>query len=158
MNMRKLFQLFSGILLCCLIIFLYQNRKEVDVEEKNNEPQIEVTPQEKPIPAKDRFSVVKMLDLSDSSRENIIDANGNDLVIGELYLQSKTNLKLYPISNTLSIYQEVDYSLAVDNKEETSIKVRGEHGFFFIQGLVLLPEVGKEIILDSSDHYQMVMN
>jgi hypothetical protein len=36
--------------------------------------------------------------------------------------------------------------------------VRGVNGFFFIQGLILLPEAGKEIILDSLNHYQMVMN
>jgi len=156
MNMKKLLHWLSAIFFCCLVIFLYQNRKG-EPEEKVVETQEEFAPEEKSIPAKERFSIVRMSDLADSSKEEIVDANGNELMIGALYLQSKKDLKLYPISDTLGIYQEVEYALAIDNKEMANIKVRGNNGFFFIQGLVLLPG-GKEVILDSSNHYQMVMN
>lgn len=158
MNMRKLFSLLSAIFLCCLMIFLYQNRKENVEIPVSIKPQVEDIQEKKLISAKERFAIVKMLDLSDSSKADVVDALGNDVVIGALYLQSKSDLKLHLIPDTLNIYQEADYALAIDNKEERCIKVRGKNGFFFIQGLILLPEVGKEIILDSSDHYQMVMN
>lgn len=158
MNTKKLFSLLSAIFLCCLIIFLYQNRKENVETPVSIEPQVGEASEKKPTPVKERFTIVKMLDLSDSSKADVVDADGNELMIGALYLQSKSDLKLHLIPDTLSIYQEADYALAIDNKEEGSIKVRGNDGFFFIQGLILLPEVGKEIILDSLDHYQMVMN
>lgn len=158
MEARRLLYWFSAFLLLCLMAFLYQTSKD-DAEKKPIiESQIEITPKEKPIPAKDRFSIVMMSDIVDSSNSDIVDVNGDELVIGDIYLQSKTDAKLYPISDTLSIYQEIEYALIIDNKEERSIKVRGEDGFFFIQGLILLPDAGKEVVLDSFDNYHVVMN
>lgn len=154
MEMKKIFYLLSAVLFCCLVLFLFFQEEKITTSQSTHPQKEESTP----APINEKFIAIKFLEVSDTVAIEAFDVNGEKLISGELYLQSKINGQLLPLSHSSKVYEQIDYYLCIDNKEKIDIKIQNfDSTFTFVDGIVFF-HGDKEIIKDSLGQYQLVLN
>lgn len=163
MSQKKIFYLLGATLICCLFVywFVYQtqdNEKNVIPDSLKKE---EESSKEKSKKIKDHFSFFQFSDVCDAADSNAVkmtDAIGNDLVVGGIYLQSKTTGKVFFVSDTLGIFEQLETSLIIDNRECGNIRIKNsDNVYFYVEGLRLLSDE-KEVVLDTLGQYELVID